>query len=102
MGKVGIQKRTLLIVGCGDIALRAAPLLRAHYRVMGLCLKPESRTNLRLRGITPVYGDLDVPDSLGEFPAWLIPCCISHRRPITGKLIPALPIFWLPWRSGRK
>ena len=27
-------KRTLLIVGCGDIALRAAPLLQAHYRLL--------------------------------------------------------------------
>ena len=56
MGKVGIQKRTLLIVGCGDIALRAAPLLRAHYRLMGLYRRPESRANLRLRALRLCMG----------------------------------------------
>ncbi len=60
------RKRTLLIVGCGDIALRAAPLLQTHYRLVGLCRKPESRNKLRLSGIIPVHGDLDLPDSLGR------------------------------------
>ncbi len=58
------MKRTLLIVGCGDIALRVAPLLRAHYRLLGLYRRPESRASLCLRGITPVFGDLDTPHSL--------------------------------------
>ena len=57
VGKVGIQKRTLLIVGCGDITVRRAPLLKAHYQVMGLYRKPESRANLRLRASRSVYGD---------------------------------------------
>jgi nucleoside-diphosphate-sugar epimerase len=59
-----MKRRTLLIVGCGDIALRAAPLLQAHYRLLGLYRKPESRGPLRLHGITPVFGDLDIPGSL--------------------------------------
>ena len=60
------MKRTLLIVGCGDIALRAAALLQAQYRLLGLCRKPENRAALRLQGITPVSGDLDNPGSLGK------------------------------------
>ena len=60
------MKRTLLIVGCGDIALRAAPLLQAHYRLLGLYRRPESRASLRLHGIMPVFGDLDIPGSLGK------------------------------------
>lgn len=60
------MKRTLLIIGCGDIALRAAPLLQAHYRLLGLYRRPENQALLRLRGITPVFGDLDIPDSLGK------------------------------------
>jgi nucleoside-diphosphate-sugar epimerase len=60
------MKRTLLIVGCGDIALRAAPLLQAHYRLLGLYRRPEKRASLRLHGITPVFGDLDIPGSLGK------------------------------------
>jgi len=63
---VSFLKRTLLIVGCGDIALRAAPLLRAHYQLLGLYRRPESRASLCLHGITPVYGDLDLPRSLGR------------------------------------
>lgn len=60
------MKRTLLIVGCGDIALRAAPLLQAHYRLLGLYRRPEGHALLRLRGVTPVFGDLDIPCSLGK------------------------------------
>jgi nucleoside-diphosphate-sugar epimerase len=60
------MKQTLLIVGCGDVAFRAAPLLQAHYRLLGLYRRPENRASLRLRGITPVFGDLDKPGSLSK------------------------------------
>src|SRR5687768_16478391 len=61
-----MKRRTLLIVGCGDIASRAAHLLQAHYRLLGMYRKPESRDLLRVHGITPVFGDLDIPGSLGK------------------------------------
>ncbi len=61
-----MKKRTLLIIGCGDIALRAAPLLQAHYRLLGLYRRPENRPLLRLHGIMPMFGDLDNPRSLGK------------------------------------
>jgi nucleoside-diphosphate-sugar epimerase len=51
--------RRLLIVGCGDVALRAAALLTRRYRVYGLSHRPERHPALRARGITPVAGDLD-------------------------------------------
>lgn len=51
--------RRLLIVGCGDVALRAAPLLARRYRLYGLVHRPEQRPSLRARGITPIAGDLD-------------------------------------------
>lgn len=53
------MKNVLLIAGCGDIALRIAPLLQAHYRILGLCRNPENFNQLRLHGIVPVSGDLD-------------------------------------------
>lgn len=59
-------KNTLLIVGCGDIALRTTPLLQAHYRVLGLCRSPENFTQLRSHGIIPVSGDLDCFKSLDK------------------------------------
>ncbi len=58
------MKKTLLIVGCGDIALRAVPLLQTHYRILGLYRNLDSAENLRLHGIIPIYGNLDLPGSL--------------------------------------
>lgn len=58
------RKQTLLIVGCGDIAFRAAALLRARYRLLGLCRRSENRALLRSHGIIPVAGDLDRRQSL--------------------------------------
>ena len=57
-------KKTILIVGCGDIALRTAPLLQKHYRILGLWRNPDSANHLRSRGIIPVYGNLDFPRTL--------------------------------------
>lgn len=61
------MKQTLLLVGCGDIAFRAAPLLRKHYRLLGLCRRPENYAKFRLHGIVPLSGDLDDPRSLDRF-----------------------------------
>lgn len=60
------MKRTLLIIGCGDIALRASSLLRDHYRLVGLCRRTESFDQLRSHGIMPILGDLDNPNSLSK------------------------------------
>lgn len=60
------MKQILLLVGCGSIALRAAPLLRVHYRLLGLSRRLENHDQLRLCGITPVFGDLDKPKSLNR------------------------------------
>lgn len=56
--------RRLLLIGCGDIALRAAPLLRPRYRLFGLMRDPAHASRLRTAGITPVLGDLDDRTSL--------------------------------------
>jgi len=60
------MKQTLLLIGCGDIALRSAPLLRTHYRLIGLCRHSENASRLRQHGITPVSGDLDSPKTLNK------------------------------------
>ena len=59
-------KNTLLIVGCGDIASRAAPLLQTHFRVLGLCRSPENFARLRSQGIIPLSGNLDHSKSLDK------------------------------------
>jgi nucleoside-diphosphate-sugar epimerase len=56
--------KSILIIGCGDIALRVAPLLRGHYRLFGLVRNNAHSDRLRSAGITPVSGDLDQRRSL--------------------------------------
>lgn len=59
-------KHTLLIVGCGDVALRAIPLLQTRYRIFGLYRSENARKQLSKLNATALYGDLDKPDSLTQ------------------------------------
>lgn len=56
----------LLIIGCGDIALRTIPLLQGRYRLYALVRNPAKASVLRKLGVTPVIGDLDDRDSLSK------------------------------------
>ncbi len=51
--------KRLLIVGSGDVALRAIPLLAYRHRVYALVRNPGYCEKLRALGATPVLGDLD-------------------------------------------
>lgn len=53
-----------MIIGCGDVALRMVPLLRARYVLYALTRKRERFRALRAQGLKPIWGDLDVPDTL--------------------------------------
>jgi nucleoside-diphosphate-sugar epimerase len=55
---------TLLIVGCGDIARRALPSLKARYRLCALVRSPDP--GLAASGVEQIEGDLDVPESLDK------------------------------------
>jgi len=55
---------TLLIVGCGDIARRALPLLAARYRLCALVRSPQA--GLAPLGVEQIEGDLDAPGSLAQ------------------------------------
>ncbi|HEV2008692.1 MAG TPA: NAD-dependent epimerase/dehydratase family protein [Burkholderiales bacterium] len=54
----------LLIIGCGDVALRAVPRLRARYRIYALTHSRERMPMLRSHGVIPIAGDLDDAASL--------------------------------------
>ena len=54
----------LLIIGCGDIALRTLPLLQGRYRLYALVRNPAKADALRKQGVTPIVGDLDDRRSL--------------------------------------
>ncbi|MEO6422593.1 MAG: SDR family oxidoreductase [Candidatus Nitrotoga sp.] len=56
--------KRILIVGCGDIAMRVAHLLSGHYRLFGLLRNTTRFAELRTAGITPLPGDLDNAHSL--------------------------------------
>ena len=56
--------RRLLIIGCGDVALRAVPQLRDRYRIYALTHSRERVPLLRAHGMVPIAGDLDDAASL--------------------------------------
>jgi nucleoside-diphosphate-sugar epimerase len=49
----------ILLIGCGDVALRSASLLRDRARIYGLVRRADDVPRLRARGIVPLLGDLD-------------------------------------------
>ena len=54
----------MLIVGCGDVGLRVAAVLRERVGLMALTSSSSRVDELRSRGIIPLIGNLDVPTSL--------------------------------------
>src|ERR1700759_4239280 len=64
-----LRRARVLIVGCGDVGMRALPLLHARAgapRVVALTHHPERAGELRAAGATAVSGDLDLPRSRGR------------------------------------
>ena len=59
----------MLIVGCGDVGLRAARALPERVRVLALTSSPERMPELRARGIVPLAGNLDEPGTLQRLSA---------------------------------
>ncbi len=60
------RRQRVLIIGCGDVGLRAVAALPARVRVLALTSTPGRRAELRARGITPLLGDLDARATLGR------------------------------------
>jgi nucleoside-diphosphate-sugar epimerase len=60
------RRERVLIIGCGDVGLRAARVLGSGRRsaVMALTSTPARRDELRAQGIRPLLGNLDEPRSL--------------------------------------
>ncbi len=56
--------KRLLIVGCGDIALRALPDALRNYHVCGLAHSPAQAQRIAALGAEPLVGDLDDPETL--------------------------------------
>ena len=73
----------VLLIGCGDIALRVAELLRGRVRLYGLTRRPDDVPKLRRRGIVSILGDLDRYHSLDRLRA--APFAVLHFAPPPGE-----------------
>jgi len=60
------KRPTLLIVGCGDVGLRVARLLKGRWRLLALTSSPQRAPALREAGVLPLIGNLDDPVTLAR------------------------------------
>ena len=58
------KRPTLLIIGCGDVGMRVARLLRGRYRVLALTSTPARAQALRDAGVVPLIGNQDHAETL--------------------------------------
>ncbi len=84
-------------MGCGDIALRAAKLLRGRFHLFGMVRHKERFGTLHDAGIVPLLADLDEPTSLRKLAGLANtvlhlapPPGIGERDPRTQHLLAAL------------
>jgi nucleoside-diphosphate-sugar epimerase len=69
----------VLLIGCGDVALRTADLLAGKARLYGLTRRPDDIPKLRAHGIVPIVGDLDRLATLDRLRA--APFAVLHFAP---------------------
>jgi nucleoside-diphosphate-sugar epimerase len=77
--RTGLDVIRVLLIGCGDVALRTARLLHPKVRLYGLTRRVEEIGKLRANGIVPIVGDLDDLDSLRRLRA--APYAVLHFAP---------------------
>ncbi len=58
--------KRVLLVGCGDVALRALPWLARRFRVFALVRSTAAGEPFRMPGVTPLVADLDERRSLAR------------------------------------
>jgi nucleoside-diphosphate-sugar epimerase len=64
------RKERVLIIGCGDVGQRAAKQWVGRVKVAALTSSPEKCADLRAKGIVPLLGNLDTPDTLQRLAGW--------------------------------
>jgi nucleoside-diphosphate-sugar epimerase len=78
------QNRKILMVGFGDVGERLAKMLMNRYRVFALVRKSDRAALARTLGVTPVFGDLDDPQSLGRIAGLADIVCHFAPPPLRG------------------
>ena len=106
-GNEGLAANVLrvLMIGCGDVALRVASLLRGRVRLVGLVRRAQEASRLRDRGIVPIVADLDDFRTLARLSAgayavlhFAPPPGEGRDDPRTQKLLAALAKGSIPQR----
>jgi len=106
-GNEGLAANVLrvLMIGCGDVALRVASLLRDRVRLVGLVRRAQEASRLRDRGIVPIVADLDDFRTLARLSAgayavlhFAPPPGEGRDDPRTQKLLAALAKGSIPQR----
>ncbi len=77
--QLDVMTQRILLVGCGDVALRVADLLRRRARLVGLTRNPDDVRRMRAHGIVPLVADLDAHRSLARLDA--APWAVLHFAP---------------------
>ena len=97
------RRPRILIVGCGDVGLRVAGLLKASSRLMALTSSSQRVQTLQHSDITPMLGDLDKPHTLRRLAGIAThvvhmapPPLEGHTDPRTRALVLALRLRSLP------
>ncbi|MEO8023581.1 SDR family oxidoreductase [Polaromonas sp.] len=80
------RRQRVLIVGCGDVGLRAARLLAPRVRLLALTSSPEREPGLRAQNITPLAGNLDQPATLRRLAG--LATRVIHLAPPPGENLP--------------
>ena len=69
----------VLLIGCGDVALRTAVLLRGRARLYGLVRHADEIAKLRAHDVVPIVADLDRIDTLDRLRT--APFAVVHCAP---------------------
>jgi nucleoside-diphosphate-sugar epimerase len=77
------RRERLLIVGCGDVGLRVARSLKSRVALLALTSSAQRVPELRARGITPLLGNLDEPQTLRRLAG--IATRVLHLAPPPGE-----------------
>jgi len=85
------RRERILIVGCGDVGLRAARALRGRVQLLALSSTPERAPALRAAGVRPLAGNLDDAATLRRLAG--IATRVLHLAPP--------PRDGQPWRDPR-
>jgi nucleoside-diphosphate-sugar epimerase len=97
--------KRILIIGCGDVALRTIPLLAGSYKIYALVRNPAYVARLRALGVSAILGDLDDRKKLVRI-AGIADVVLHFAPPPSGikngfSRLPFLPPAGESWIGGK-